>query len=97
MKQLADIDFVENEVQRMAEELRTLGIPFPGSPMIVPPTIDQPEVQFWTAKEPEARLFLDQLIQGHKDDYTYQVSTSCLRAISVVPVSCGRNRTSSHL
>lgn len=77
MKQLADIDFVENEVRRMAEELRALGIPFPNSPTITSPTIDQPEVQFWIAKEPETRLFLGQLVQERKDDHAYQVRTSC--------------------
>jgi hypothetical protein len=78
----------------MAEELRTSGVPFPNSPAITHPTIDQPEVKFWTAKEPEARLFLDQLIRGHKDDCAYQVCTPCS---SVVPVSHARNRTLSHL
>ena len=78
----------------MAEELRASGIPFPNSPTITPPTVDQPEVKFWTAKEPEARLFLGQLVQDHKDDYAYQVRTPCL---SAVPISHHQNRTLSHL
>ena len=77
----------------MAEELRALGVPFPNLPAIVPPATDQPEVQFWTAKEPEARLFLDQLICDHREDYAYQVCTP--------PVNCAcftyLDRTLSHL
>ena len=75
-KQLADIDFVESEVRRMAEELRVLGVSFPDAPTTALPTISQPDDQFGIAKEPEERLFLEQLITDHKDDHAYQVCTS---------------------
>jgi len=89
-----DIDFVESEVWRMAEELRMLGIPFPDTSTTAPPVISQPETQFWIANKPETRLFLAELIMDHKDDYAYQV---CTLYFDAVPVSHHRNRNLSHL
>ena len=79
----------------MAKELHALGVPFLDTPnTTAPPAVSQPEVQFWIANEPEARLFLDQLIMGHKDDHAYQVRTS---SFDDVPVSPHPNRILSHL
>jgi len=93
-KQLADIDFVEREVRRMAEELRVLDIPLPDVPTTTPPAISQTDVQFRIANEPETRLFLSQLIMDHRDDHAYQV---CALYFTTVHVSHHQNRTLSHL
>jgi len=60
-----------------------LGVPCLDPPTTASPTVGQPEAGFCIANEPEARLFLGQLVTDHKDDHAYQVRASFL---NVVPV-----------
>ena len=62
-----------------------MGVPCLDPPTTASPTVGQPEAGFCIANEPEARLFLGQLVTDHKDDHAYQVRASFL---NVVPVSC---------